>query len=452
VTYTQASCAGTGVSSSGIVPTSFSATGSDGQTLSFKVQAVDELGQAGALSACKSGIKIDLTDPEPLAGFSVVAGDGLATATAGTNEVTLDFPDDAAKLADYKTVEIRRLEGGVPAADCSDGVVAKTFTSPTFPDPSTFLDFADGAGVDFGYRVCITDFAGRTESGDTSPVRTSKPQVIFATGSLQGDLGGGAGTGLDRADAICVAAAAGSGLPDLTVETRWKAVLSDSTLSARNRLGIFGLVKDWSLAGTLADDYTDFWTNALAGTIDGPGGLVPEDFALTGSTVNGLRGTTVQTCNDWTWNLPPDTPPDDYQALVGDTLGGASWLNAGAAVDCDQNYSLYCVSQPADAPAIASMTADPVAGGGITVKVKLPDDASRYAVVDLFRVGGASAPSVDCDVGFQQTLTPIANGATLQFDDASATAPNPAQYSYLVCVFDQHGNVIVRETVTGVGH
>ncbi len=449
--FNQSACAGTPAEVTAVAGTDQVATGLDGETISFRVKAIDNLDQAGPYSDCKSGIKVDLTDPVVLGGFTVDEGATLATATVGTNRVTVDFPNGAPDIADYDRVVVRRLKGGVPAAACNDGQIAKAYSAP-FTDPDVFFDFTNEAGESFGYRVCITDAAGRLKSTDTAAMKVSKPHVLFATAQgYTGDLsgapaGGPSPTGLGRADFICDTTASTSATPEVQNEPNWKAVMSDTTTSARNRLSIVGVVKNPGLTAVMADDYSGFWSDPLQTFVDTDTGGIPQAFALTGTRANGLRGNNAsQNCADFSSAAGT--------GWVGDTNGGATWLvlNEASNVPCSDgpnHYSLYCISQPADAPAIPTMALEPSTGSGLTITIRQPSDLSRYSHIDLFRQGGATAPSAECDSGFIDTLTPTTAGTDLVYEDASATSGNP--FSYRACVFDAYGNIITTKTALNV--
>ncbi len=449
--FTQAACAGASTSVPSVAGLDYMASGSDGDTISFMVKAFDVLGQEGPQSTCKSGIKIDLTDPVALAGFIVDSGESLATATVATNRVTIDFPDTPADIADYAQVQVRRLKSvaGVPDIACNDGQVAKTYTAP-YTDPVTFLDFTNDAGASFGYRVCITDLAGRLKATDTQPSKVSKSQILFATaqgytGDLTGTPAGGPASGLGRADFICDETARLAAAPEVANEPNWKAVMSDPTSSAKNRLSIVGIVKNPSLLFVMADDYAGFWSNPLQNFVDAEDGGIPQVSALTGTRTNGQHGNASQTCAAWTSGAGT--------AWIGDTNGGAVWLNLneGATVPCSDapnHYSLYCISQPDDAPLIPTMTLAPATGTGIRVTIRQPADLSRYASIDLYRQGGGTAPSAECDSGFVDTIALTTAGTDLVYDDASATSGNP--FSYRACVFDAVGNIVTTKTALNV--
>lgn len=451
--FTQPACGGASTDVPGIIGNDYMAAGADADTVSFKVKAFDKLNQEGALSDCKSGIKIDLTDPVALQAFTVDDGATLPSATVATNRVTVNFPDGAAQIADYAQVVVRRLKGATPNVACTDGKVAKTYTG-AFPDPDTFLDYTDEAGASFDYRVCITDAAGRLKATDVATAKVSKPHILFATAQgYMGDLAGlplgGPANGLGRADFICDETAANSATPEVASEPNWKAVMSDKTSSAKNRLSVVGIVKNPFLSTTLANDFTTIWSAPLQTFVETDTGGLPQAFALTGTRTNGTRGTLdSQDCTQWTSSAGT--------GWVGDTNGLAPWLNVNEAapVNCTDGgteYSVYCLSQPADAPAITTMALAPAPGPGIRITITLPPDISRYAQIELYRQGLGTAPSAECDSGFIDTIPPTTGGAVLTYDDASATSG--ATFSYRACVFDAAGNIITTKTaLSGVAN
>ncbi len=393
---------------------------------------------------------LDVDPPSALQGLTVVAGHTAVGATIGTNKLIIDFPNSAGALADYATVTVRRKRNAVPT-DCADGIVAKKYTSPTFPDPDTFWDDTGEAGAVFGYLVCIEDRAGNTTSSDSAAGVQSKEHILFATAQgYPGDLSGmpaGGGTGLARADFICAQAATG-GLATVSSETRWRAVLSDSNHAARNRVVVIGKVGAPGQLSTYADEMAEFWGGTLQNPVDTEvGGIPAADFALSGTNGSGLRVMTADFCNNWTVKAAGT-------AWVGDLNDVTAWLDK-QSVACDDHaneYSIYCLSQPPVAPTIATFAASTGSGGTGHIDLRLvpPADVTRYSEVDLYRKGGPAAPNAECDGtdgNFIQSFSPVTG--EINFDDPTAGGGGGI-YSYRACVFDAFGNVITTAAATGV--
>jgi hypothetical protein len=152
---------------------------------------------------------------------------------------------------------------------------------------------------------------------------------LFVTSQdFLGDLGGLAG-----ADARCQGAA-----DSVSLGGAWKAVLSSSTVAARDRITITGPVVSAIGGNLIANDYSDFFD----GTVDFPlktdewGTYVfAGSYAWTGSTAMGEISKS-DTCSDWTSNAGA--------AAIGDPNSPSMSLGFDDA-RCSNTMRLYCIEQ-----------------------------------------------------------------------------------------------------------
>lgn len=153
---------------------------------------------------------------------------------------------------------------------------------------------------------------------------------IFTTSTTHdGNMGG-----ITGADAICTQAASNAGL----VGT-WKAVISDATMDARDRLRIAAPVLDMNDV-KVADNQTDFWD----GTLDSipnyteTGAAVPTaSFVRTGTKSDGTKD--ASTCLNWTTNDVNEFGKSGYPSLA-----DYRWLEF-ADRRCHLVQRLYCINQ-----------------------------------------------------------------------------------------------------------
>ena len=149
-------------------------------------------------------------------------------------------------------------------------------------------------------------------------------------------------TGIAAANANCLRLSQAQGLL-----RNYKAILSDSTQTAKERLFITGAV--FTVAGTVATQITsttaDFWsanTKALLNDIDrdeSGSSVNSTEKVWTGTTVTG--GLDAQTCLNWA----NSTAGEDGSIGALNSLDG-SWIeDAGASSTCSTSHRIYCISQ-----------------------------------------------------------------------------------------------------------
>jgi Protein of unknown function (DUF1554) len=148
---------------------------------------------------------------------------------------------------------------------------------------------------------------------------------IFSTsGTYDGNLGG-----LSGADSICQSEATTKGYGGT-----WKAILSDSTTNAKDRLTLQYPIALASNTTTIVES-TDLWASSLESAV---GGVAVS--AWTGSTPTGALGTNF--CSDWTSNS------SGINGDIGQSSGtDGSWIQGccGHISSCSTPQILYCIEQ-----------------------------------------------------------------------------------------------------------
>lgn len=231
--------------------------------------------------------------------------------------------------------------------------------APTITGSGTF-DVSGGAGGDGsttsggggagGYIALYGDSAGFTGStpvaggpagaassaggpGGDGLVHTASSgmpnNILFVTSqTYTGNRGG-----LGGADANCQSLAESIGLL-----ANWRAVISDSNVSANERVVVDGPVamRDGQ---EMAPTAVDFWDGALsiAPDID-ESGASTATAAWTGSLADGSKDS--DHCQNWT-----NGTSGVSGALGAPSAASASWISSNATATCDQLRSLYCISQ-----------------------------------------------------------------------------------------------------------
>jgi len=147
--------------------------------------------------------------------------------------------------------------------------------------------------------------------------------------------------GLGGADSICQEEAENSGLPGI-----WKAILSDSTIDARDRLVIRGpvyrLITDWKKPHLfiVADSEDDLWDGSINRNIRARFGR-SSGKAFTGTDESGrvIKIGSLGPCYDW------QKAGAGFRATTGWlTSQDNKWINSGITEACNKKYRLYCIS------------------------------------------------------------------------------------------------------------
>ncbi len=442
--YAQESCAGGGTDIQNVLQTSYEFTGVNGSKYSFKVRAFDHAGNVSTGSDCSGSITIDMTPPPSLTSFVGAVGTSVAT-----TKLTITPPDDP----DIDHIDIRRVSGGTAPSDCSAGTVVRTFTSGALPDGTSILDDTEVADALFSYRACVYDLAGNVTSNNTTDIAegiTSKKHYIYITATARtGSLGGLAG-----ADSICNASAGGWTLIG-TEEAYWKAILSDSTLDAKDRISIRGKVLTLDQYSEIATNEVDFW-NGMPDiaqpvfpneTVDPIIGY-PASLMWTGSTNAGIKPTPAHNCLNWTNDTVGNL------GNVGDNLGNADsylkWLYDSVTVTatCNTTLRIYCISQYNTELKVFSGITSSNAGGNITLTIQPPTDFARVTSIVISRITGDTPPDSACSNGTTVTSFVPANSASFEYEDDTGQANT--EFSYRACVTDKYNKKHTAKSITSV--
>ena len=167
------------------------------------------------------------------------------------------------------------------------------------------------------------------------------PHRIFVTSTIYpSDLGG-----LEGADAKCAARAAAAGLSG-----QWKAIISSSTVDAKDRVVINGPVKNLGDA-VIAENSEDFFDGSFPPILlNEKNESVSADenmykyYTWTGTTAAGLRDPSGRFCNDWQAGAASGT----YGLVGRHSLAGADTLRLNGSVNSPcggQTSRLYCLEQ-----------------------------------------------------------------------------------------------------------
>lgn len=178
------------------------------------------------------------------------------------------------------------------------------------------------------------------QSATMSSVFIPPQHVIFSTpAKYTGNLGG-----LSGADAKCNAFAATGNLT-LNLAGTWRAILSDSSTNAKDRIRFFSGASIKNTNGEIiVADATDLWNGSLQGLakFDNAGAYLGYSAqAWTGSHSDGTK--TLQNCSDWTAG-GGTSGIEGTQGYV-ESLD-SNWLNT-ANDPCDMGPAkaiLYCIN------------------------------------------------------------------------------------------------------------
>ncbi len=439
---------------------SYQYDGTVGATYSFYVTAKDALGDL-TNSLCSNNMTIDLTPPPPLDTTSAARGPRVQTV-----RLLLKLPTD---ISDYALLEVRRgtpVNSGTPTlpTDCQSGQKIYSLDHFTAGSQLSIDDDIGKAGYFVGYRICIWDQAGNQaidtlidkESGTNTPPK-SKEHIIFVTEELyKGDLGGPTGgkTGLELADLRCQTAGLAATNPPapaqtayVTGEVRWKALLSDHTNDAKQRVIISGAVRDQADQTLLADSRSDLWDGSISTSIFFNQNGLTEGMVWTGSDRYGMR--TNQHCNHWTSNLAGLAYQGDSYSANDFNWFSAEPPFAASLAACSDELSLYCVSQPQTITWPASVITSKL-GSGLELSIKSPDINFQNVTIEVWRIDGITPPDLSC---LQKTTESKLN--TLPYNSLppiwTDTSVNLGMtYSYRICLKDDLGNVLASHTISEI--
>ena len=420
VQYSQANCAGTSTTTTGITAANYNVTGgTDGTIYSFKVMAYDNVGNF-ATSACSGNLTVFTAATVALTSFSGATGN-----LSGEINLTWVYPANTSR---YASIAIRRISGATAPADCASGTRASTLTSF---GSTTMIDQTLGAGSYFSYRACVTDLAGNVTSTNTAVNIQAKvfSQKIFTTRSTYtGNFGGYFG-----ADAACTTSAAAGG----QTADHWKAMISWTYNDASSRVGILGPI--YRTNGTsVATSGADFWDGALATTLnyDEYGVLHGGGYVWTSTTSAGVNG--GHHCAEWTSTLWTNL----YGGRTWETNANFMWYPN--SMSCANSYALFCMSQVG--PAFKAVTGT-AASGDVALTLTFPATTSSYGKVTIRRITGSTAPSSNCTTTGTE-IANITNFTTQTITDATGTSAG--FFSYRACLYDTANNLVTSTPIANI--
>jgi cysteine-rich repeat protein len=246
------------------------------------------------------------TAPDASESSSTASSDASST----TGETTT-VPDASSTVAPDASSTTAPDTTGEPAPVCGNGRV----------EPGEECDDADDDDADDCNHVC------------------ARPRLVFLTSeTFYGELHGLAG-----ADTRCAHAAAKAGLPD---PFNFKAILSDSSVSARDRLfharGPYRLVNGLQVV----PNFDALWSGALDHPIDTTElGTFGYPGAWTGTRADGSAYPGVDYCLDW----ESMSGFDDFSSYGHTSAVDAEWIEVANPVlnpsSCVGQYALYCLEQ-----------------------------------------------------------------------------------------------------------
>lgn len=356
------------------------------------------------------------------------------TAEVGNQEnktilLSLDFPADT---SDYAEVTVRMDSGATAPANCSAGSEIKSYT--------TYTDIVDEEYIAateaelYSFRACAFDDAGNiTTSLTVSGVQAKARHIMFVTSTAyNGNLGG-----LSGADQKCQDAADAEALSGA-----WIAVVSDTTVAAKDRLNDYGSKPVYNRVGDeMAANWDTIWASGISTAVlyQENGSEPAANDVWTGTNA---AGTAANRCSDWTSNS--DGVNGYYGARNSVT---SAWIYSGNT-SCDLTKRVYCISH---IPPMTTFTAATGVGSGeIAITLDYPSVVDDYKQVKVRRLAGATAPNADCTSDGTEALsyTPAYVDPTSTND----TGLTPGgTYSYRVCVFDHDGAIAwtdIEESIT----
>jgi len=368
--------------------------------------------------------------PPPIIAKSLSLTTGASVAS---NTVRIDF----GTTPTFVRIDVRRSPGS-SAPDCTGGTIIRELMTPFIGDSITFADQTDLAAASFSYRACYYSADGQVEASIEKPIATTKPHLLFvSTPNLSGDL-----SGADGAATTCRNSAVASNMLNLSNERAWQAVLSDSSLHARERAQILGQVVSTMSSTTqtatkFADTGLDLWASGLmaspAGSILDSTGHASQSLAWTGS--DGMGNSTGNTCSDWT-SATALASGDTGDAT---TLTGQAWISGGAPSTCSQMRSVYCISE---LPGMMQAQSSPSTPHSVDLTITPSEQWTTDGFIEIRRRPYPGVPSADCSSAIETPILSIhpLSSAVTTFNDNLAVASTA--YNYRACLLDKNGQLV----------
>ena len=184
--------------------------------------------------------------------------------------------------------------------------------------------------------ISITSIAscGSPTGGDpVDGIKVGEHRVFVTSTSRMGSFGGVSG-----ADSICLTLARAAGL-----KRSYKAILSDSSNAAKDRLSLLGAVFIFHTQDQIekvVELGVDLWDSSLLRAIDRDEQFnIVSDTVWTGTESEGTSGFSTN-CNDWSSSSSSNT------GSVGDSsMTDDRYIELGSDESCDTAHRFYCISQ-----------------------------------------------------------------------------------------------------------
>ncbi len=279
------------------------------------------------------------------AGFTPV--DAVADPASALAEWTSDVGDVRVEFSPAIETQFNRHAIGIASMDsavstCAGGIFAIKETDEAEHE---FREI--NAGRKLAIRVCTIDGLGFASKGteffldawreeeEETPGGFNGMHLVFVTSrTFNGNLGG-----LRGADMKCQTEAAAAGLSG-----NWKAILSSSSESAKDRLRIAGEI--YNLANQrVTASATALWStdtgldNAIAFSANAMEVDHGTTEVWTGSNSDGSSSITID-CHAWSTSIDQGSV-----GMMGSIWGVArSWLSEGIAASCNVELRLYCIN------------------------------------------------------------------------------------------------------------
>lgn len=296
---------------------------------------------------------------------------------------------------------------------------------PVTAPPNSTLQFSLTVPAVLGTKntatIAIGDDSYSWWAGYADSTKTAK---IFVTSTTAYPNYGG----LAAADAYCNARAAASSLP---LSPKWKALISDATVDAANRIPWnWGTLKDVTGTTIVSGGFPDLWDGTLASPVNkNENGGTTSGFVWTGtlssggkdSLWSGIQGNPY--CNNWGTGTGAGLKYGVSSATT------SSWM-AFANLNCgDGTYSLYCFEDIEDTSDTTPATLDipynvQVAGSSRqSSSAMLISGMSSGATTTLSVSATGGDPKFTVNGGAEVASASVTNGDSLVFKmDAPAGA------------------------------
>ena len=239
------------------------------------------------------------------------------------------------------------------------------------------------ASTEYSFRVCAIDAESNLSAGGTVSA-TTQSASIFATNNIYpGNFGG-----MYYADFACQLEAQNAGLSGT-----WLAIISSSTLSAKNRIVVGQPFYNTASTPQLVTISNSLWSGGLTNTINYTAtgatvGLASPTW--TGSQSDGSYGS-GNTCSDWT--------STSGNGDTGNTNSTSSyWVDTYGPAACTGYNLFYCINQQTSsaAPSEVSGLSGQATGGG--VYLSWASGGGTTAAYQIAYQSGNTAPS-NCHSG-----------------------------------------------------